>query len=364
MEDSVKEQSSATANAGKSGSKLRYPLRSATKSKEEKPAAAAAAELPNTSASKRGRPASIVSKSVGVLDLSAKDKSGKPPRRLSIPAKTTISHVPKSVGNVSPISEVRAKRLVKSQEKNDTPASDVSKSSSRRKFSVLLSASYWLSQIKLSESAAKHKISLGFFKLAIEAGCEPLQRMRDELKSYARRHNLAELGEFVKELFESYNILENFEQLQVSETCSQVPEEGTRSSDDDVHSSSSVTGARKLKPKSLNTENTVQASAGTESAKKDTTQKDNPGTRTRGSWNKNSANTRPASKTAGSSISKKSQIPSKQESNKDKDKIRRVGKKAACEQGSANPSPTDETLQENKENMDAPQMEEISLIEA
>ncbi|CAL5372439.1 unnamed protein product [Camellia sinensis] len=364
MEDSVKEQSSATANAGKSGSKLRYPLRSATKSKEEKPAAAAAAELPNTSASKRGRPASIVSKSVGVLDLSAKDKSGKPPRRLSIPAKTTISHVPKSVGNVSPISEVRAKRLVKSQEKNDTPASDVSKSSSRRKFSVLLSASYWLSQIKLSESAAKHKISLGFFKLAIEAGCEPLQRMRDELKSYARRHNLAELREFVKELFESYNILENFEQLQVSETCSQVPEEGTRSSDDDVHSSSSVTGARKLKPKSLNTETTVQASAVTESAKKDTTQKDNPGTRTRGSWNKNSANTRPALKTAGSSISKKSQIPSKQESNKDKDKIKRVGKKAACEQGSANSSPTDETLQENKENMDAPQMEEISLIEA
>ncbi|KAL7192122.1 hypothetical protein ACSBR2_024044 [Camellia fascicularis] len=362
MEDSVKEQSSATANAGKSGSKLRYPLRSATKSKEEKPAAAA--ELPNTSASKRGRPASIVSKSVGVLDLSAKDKSGKPPRRLSIPAKTTISPVPKLVGNVSPISEVRAKRSVKSQGNNDTPASDVSKSSSRRKFSVLLSASYWLSQIKLSESAAKHKISLGFFKLAIEAGCEPLQRMKDELKSYARRHNLAELGESVKELFESYNILENFEQLQVSETCSQVPEEGTRSSDDDVHSSSSVTGARKLKPKSLNTETTVQASAVTESAKKDTTQKDNPGTRTRGSWNKNSANTRPASKTAGSSISKKSQIPSKQESNKDKDKIKRVGKKAACEQGSANPSPTDETLQENKENMDAPQMEEISLIEA
>ncbi|CAL5425539.1 unnamed protein product [Camellia sinensis] len=36
MEDSVEEQSTVAANAGKSGSKLRYLLRSTTKSKEEK----------------------------------------------------------------------------------------------------------------------------------------------------------------------------------------------------------------------------------------------------------------------------------------------------------------------------------------
>ena len=158
--------------------------------------------------------------------------------------------------------------------------------------------------------------------------------MRDELKSYARRHNLTELGEPVKQLFEGYNILENFEQMQVSETCSQVPEEGTRSSDDDVRSSSSVTGTRKLKLKSLNTtEATVQASVVTESVKKDATGKDNRGTRTRGTWNKNSANVRLASETAGSNISKKSQKPSKQESNEHNNKLKRQAEKSACELG-------------------------------
>ncbi|PSR95828.1 Neurofilament heavy polypeptide like [Actinidia chinensis var. chinensis] len=361
MEDPVKDQSSAPAKTGRSSSKLRYPLRSATKSKEEKPLAA---ELSNSSVPKKGRPPSSVSKSVGVLELSGKEKSAKPPRRLSIPAKSPVSTVPKSVGSITPISEASAKTPANSRGKNDTPVSGVSKSSNRRKFSVLSSASYWLSQIKLSESDAKHTISLGFFKLALEAGCEPLQRMRDELKSYARRHNLTELGEPVKQLFEGYNILENFEQMQVSETCSQVPEEGTRSSDDDVRSSSSVTGTRKLKLKSLNTtEATVQASVVTESVKKDATGKDNRGTRTRGTWNKNSANVRLASETAGSNISKKSQKPSKQESNEHNNKLKRQAEKSACELDQANPSRTDKALQANKENMDAPKMEEISLTE-
>lgn len=120
----------------------------------------------------RGISTSSVSKSVGVLDLSSKDKSVKPPRRLSIPTKSTVSPVPKLGGNITPIAEVRTKRSVTSQGKSDTPVSDVSRSTSRKKFSVLSSASYWLSQIKLSESAAKHSISLGFFKLAFEAGCE------------------------------------------------------------------------------------------------------------------------------------------------------------------------------------------------
>ncbi|KAI7990519.1 Kinesin-like protein KIN-12B [Camellia lanceoleosa] len=54
MEDSVNEQSSAAANARRSSSILRYPLRSATKP---------AAEL-STSAPKRGRPAPSISKSI------------------------------------------------------------------------------------------------------------------------------------------------------------------------------------------------------------------------------------------------------------------------------------------------------------
>ena len=153
--------------------------------------------------------------------------------------------------------------------------------------------------------------------------------MRDELKSYTQRHNnLSELWELVKELFERYNISENIEQLQVSETISQVPEEGTRSSDDDVQSSSSTGGTRKLRPRSLNTDAT-QTSPVAESAKKETIQKSNRATRTRGSLNKNSVNSRPVSETEGNKLLKKHEKPNKVESNKLKDKNKR-GKKSAA----------------------------------
>lgn len=297
---------------------------------------------------------------MSVLDVSAKEKSAKPPRRLSIPAKSTVNSVPKSVGNITPISEIRAKRSASTQGKSETPLSDVSRASSRKKFSVLSSASYWLSQIKLSESAAKHSISLGFFKLALEAGCEvynlflntflivlivfiprelhikmcascvqPLQRMRDELKSYARRHNIGELGEPVKDLFDLYNISEATEQLQVSETCSQVPEEGIRSSDEEVHSSSSTMGTRKLKPKSLNTY-AAQVSSVSESVKKETAPKISPSNRTRAS--KNTANAKPVSDVGNRKIEKKPQKPTKLEANK-KDRNIKPGKKSASQEG-------------------------------
>lgn len=123
----------------------------------------------------RGISTASVSKSVGVLDLSIKDKSVKPPRRLSIPAKSTVRPAPKLAGNITPISEARVRSSATGQGKSDTPVSNVSRTTSRKKFSVLSSASYWISQIKLSESAAKHSISLGFFKLALEAGCEVCQ---------------------------------------------------------------------------------------------------------------------------------------------------------------------------------------------
>ncbi|GAV76929.1 hypothetical protein CFOL_v3_20402 [Cephalotus follicularis] len=354
MEDPVKEQLVPVSG---NKSKLRYPLRSATKSKEEK---SPAVESANTSSvPRRGRPASTVSKSVGVLDLSGKEKSAKPPRRLSIPAKSTVSPAPKLLGNITPISETRGRRSPNNQGKSETPLSDVPRSASRKKFSHLSSTSYWLQQIKLSESAAKHSISLGFFKLALEAGCEPLQLMRNELKSYARRHNLGELGEAVRELFESYKILENSDQLQVSETCSQVPEEGTRSSDDEVHSSISTMGTRRLKPKSLNTD-AAQVSSVTESAK-ETPPKNNPATRNRASANKNSVNTKSVSETKVSSVHKIPQKPTKQESNKEKDKTKKQENKAAT--GPMSPSHAANTVEEDKENMDADPMEDISLTE-
>ncbi|XWS60591.1 hypothetical protein CRYUN_Cryun07bG0048700 [Craigia yunnanensis] len=313
--------------SGSSGkSKLRYPLRSSMKSKEEKPPAG---DLSNSSSSRRGKATPSVSKSVGVLDLS-KEKSAKPPRRLSVPTKPTVNPSLKLVGTITPISEARAKKSTNGQGKSDTPLSDASRSATRRRFNVLSSVSYWLSQIKLSESASKHSVSLGFFKLAFEAGCEPLQKMRNELISYVRRHNLGENEEATKELLERYNVSENSDQPQVSETCSQVPEEGTRSSDDEVHSFSSAVGSRKLKPKSLNT-NAAQVSSVAESAK-EVTPKDNPATRNK-VLIKNSSNSRSVLDTGSHKLQKRTQKTTKQEPVKGKDKTKRQATKLANEEG-------------------------------
>lgn len=134
-----------------------------------------------------------MSKSVGVLDFSGKDKSGsaKPPRRLSIPAKSVATPSPKLVGNITPISETRTRRSANSQGtqgRSQTPSSDISRTSSRIKFNLLTSASYWLNQIKLSESAAKHSVSLGFFKLALEAGCEVHNISIGNIQKYTHTH--------------------------------------------------------------------------------------------------------------------------------------------------------------------------------
>ncbi|CAI9787260.1 unnamed protein product [Fraxinus pennsylvanica] len=353
MDDSVaKVQSSASS--GRSATRLlRYPLRSANKSKEEKPPLV---DSSNSSAHNRGKLASSVSKSVSVLDLSDKKVAAKPPRRLSVPSKPTASPAPRTIGNITPISETRAKRSAsKHGTSSDTPVSDVSKSSSRKKFSVLSSASYWLSQIKLSESAAKHSISLGFFKLALEAGCEPLQRMRDELKSYVHSHNLCELGEPLRELFDSYEISEKFEQSNVSDTGSQMPGEGNNSSDGDVSYPSSVTDSEKPKPKALDID--VDVNCQVKKPNKETPQMNDSLKRSRRSVNKNVTSAKSPSEVQNHSTQKKPQKPTKQDVTK-KGKVMKQGKKSDPGEGPLN-TPPEVSLQENKENMAASQMEEI-----
>jgi len=125
----------------------------------------------------RGLSTPCVSRSVSGLNFYGKDKStgAKPPRRLSVPVKASPSPNPKLTGNITPISETRKIRYGNGQgpqSRSQTPASDSSKTPGRMKFNLLSSSSYWLNQIKLSESAAKHSVSLGFFKLALEARCE------------------------------------------------------------------------------------------------------------------------------------------------------------------------------------------------
>ena len=157
--------------------------------------------------------------------------------------------------------------------------------------------------------------------------------MQDGLKSYVRRHELADLGETVKELLESYDIKENIEQQQVSETITQVPEEGTRSSDDDVHSSSSSMGTGKLKPKCLNIDPTQLTPAAAESTKKETSQKGNPGSRLRANSSTNSPNPRPSLESGNRRSVKKREKPNKLELSKDKGMVRRPGKKSDVKEG-------------------------------
>lgn len=153
--------------------------------------------------------------------------------------------------------------------------------------------------------------------------------MREELKSYARRHDLAEVGELAKELFESYNVVESFEQMQVSETFSHVPGEGTQSSDDDVHSSSSTMATQKLKPKSLNTSDTSPV----KESVREVSKKINPAPRVRTTVSKNSANSKSVSEAVGHKPQKKSQKPNKQDSNMEKHKVKKQEKKSAHEEG-------------------------------
>ncbi|KAF9626580.1 hypothetical protein IFM89_036095, partial [Coptis chinensis] len=312
----------------------------------------------------RGKPTSTVSISVSVLDLPGNDKSAKPLRRLSIPAKSSISPTPKLTG--TPLSETRKNGSSKGQ----GSSSEKRVSMSRRKFILISSASYWLSQIKLSESAAKHLVSLGFFKLALESGCEPLQHMHNELKSYVRRHKLVEFGESLKELLISYDISEDIEQLQISETCSKLPVETTQLSEEGVHSSSSVNGGKKLKPKAFSQEN-VQDSSYVEPAKKANTQKISP------SKNRVSAVSRKFTKSntvrdiGGANRQKKSLRPAKQVAKMEKANTEIPEENFTGEKGpveSLLSGETDESLlsveteHENKENKDAQMPEEISLI--
>lgn len=245
MEKSV----SSAASGNSINSKLRYPLRSALRSKEGKP------PVPDFSASsmpRRARVVSAVSQSTTVLDLSGKksvDRTKLPPRRLSIPNKPTSNSSVKSVSSsVTSLSEVKPKRsriVPRSFNETTTPVSSNLRSSvTRKKVEDLSSSTYWLTHIKLAESVAKHSISLGFFKLALHAGCEPLDKMKEELKLYARRNNMDGLADAMKELSELYNISEESNQVQVSETSSVVAEETAMSlnNDNDVQSSFSTPG--------------------------------------------------------------------------------------------------------------------------
>ncbi|XP_068652969.1 uncharacterized protein [Aristolochia californica] len=349
--DAAKDQSAGSATSVLS-SKLRYPLRSGSKAKDDK---SGIAEIPASSSARRGRAASSVSKSVSVLELSAKEKSNKPPRRLSIPPKPAISPAPRLSSSFTPIPETRPNRRTSGTDKSHTPKSDVSMSANRRKFNVLSSASYWLSQIKLSESAAKHPIALGFFKLALESGCEPLQRLQDELKSYVLRYNLLELGESTKELLKSYDIVDDLRQVQLSEICSQ----GSDSSNEDSNIFSSAGGGN-LKPKSLHSEN-IPASTDTEMVKKENLQRKLPASRNKASVSRTSVN-RSSGKDNNQNLQRKPQrLTRGQDSSKERGRKNNSEKKHTVVEDSTDEVAEEEIQQEDKENLVVPQIGETGV---
>ncbi|CAH2043823.1 unnamed protein product [Thlaspi arvense] len=282
MEKSTEKSVSSVASGNSINSKLRYPLRSALRSKEGKPPVP---DFSGSSVPRRGRVASAVSQSTTVLDLSGKKSvdRAKPPRRLSIPTKTSSNSSVKSVSSITSVSESKPKRSANTRSLNETPVPSVLRSVTRRKVEDLSSSTYWLSHIKLAESAAKHSISLGFFKLALHAGCEPIDQMKQELKSYARRNSLEELADAMKELSELYNTSEESKQVQISETSSVVAEETAASlnnDNDDVQSSLSTPGNSNITSEIMK-EDASQDSAVIETAKEEEASEAIPQGRTR-----------------------------------------------------------------------------------
>ncbi|KAG8075412.1 hypothetical protein GUJ93_ZPchr0006g42575 [Zizania palustris] len=313
-------------------SKLRYPLRSASRARVAADATPTCGSGPT-----RAKPSLDVSKSVCGLDLSlVKDKPEKPPRRHSTTTKPGASPRSAPTGTITPISVVRSRRS-DSQGKFDTPTSEVSMSTARRKFSTLSSVSYWMTQIRLAEAASKHSISLGFFKLALESECELVDRMREELKAYVVRHGLAmELEEPVKDTLLVYNIVEDFEKLKITVHSLEQP----KKSDKAAHSATNVSPNGNLKPRSLNS----VAAQSKEAAKKENIQKKTD-VKVRGSYNRNPTKN-PSAKEVISKTGKKAK---KQEKGQQED----------CNGGSAAlPVGTDEPVDvvkviahEDKENM-------------
>ncbi|KAK8935898.1 hypothetical protein KSP39_PZI013133 [Platanthera zijinensis] len=304
---------------------LRFPLRSATKSKDAKPETE---EMHATSAARRLKITQNVSKSLNALDLSGKGKSVKDPRGVSDHAKPVTSSSSITFANLTPISENKRNRW---NPNNDTPMPDASNSIHRRKFCALSSVSYWLGQIKLSESASKHSISLAFFRLALESGVEPLNRIREELKSYVLKHNLLEeLGDATKDTLHSYNIVDDFEKLQILECRSQSAEDEIQNSKELAKNSATVSRARNLAPNFLRTKTLAESKAANESA--------------------------------GTTAPVTSQQPGKQQRGKGKGRIKALEKNSTTEE--VDDSVTEESKLDDKENAAAKSSDCCSSEEA
>ncbi|XP_072983317.1 uncharacterized protein [Typha latifolia] len=70
----------------------------------------------------------------------------------------------------------------------------------------LESATYWLGQIRLAESVAKHFVSAAFFRLALECRAQPFHKLQGELRQYVARHRGKSVESLWSDLCKAYGI--------------------------------------------------------------------------------------------------------------------------------------------------------------
>ncbi|KAF3331735.1 hypothetical protein FCM35_KLT03141 [Carex littledalei] len=78
---------------------------------------------------------------------------------------------------------------------------------SKCRLDQLETSSYWLNQIRLSESVGKHFVSATFFCLALECHAQqPFEKIRSELKHYTKRHQMTSTISLFDDLLQSYGL--------------------------------------------------------------------------------------------------------------------------------------------------------------
>ncbi|RWW27009.1 hypothetical protein GW17_00008586 [Ensete ventricosum] len=198
--------------------------------------------------------------------------------------------------------------------------------------------------------------------LVIDSLLQPIDRMREELISYIQRHSLvAEKEDSVKDLLQSYNIVEDIENIKLSGTSTKLPEEVILRSDQEKHRISSTSRIGNLTPKFLNVSTPVVVN----SNRNDGIQKRLPSYTRRGLYNKTEANIASDKYDRSTSTQKKSQKPRTKPINGN-EKIKRSLSNSPTEPGDkADVLPTEEAslLNENKENMDVHVNAEANPIE-
>ncbi|KAH7331205.1 hypothetical protein KP509_20G020000 [Ceratopteris richardii] len=76
--------------------------------------------------------------------------------------------------------------------------------SSKPRGVLLKSADYWIEQVKLAEEMELYGVSIGFFRLAIECGAEPIESLKEELIAFIRKFSM--WSDTTQQLLQCYGV--------------------------------------------------------------------------------------------------------------------------------------------------------------